>query len=159
MNPDGLLLSSGPGDPSEAAQGIKTVSALVGRLPIMGINAGHLVLALAAGLGIYKLKFGHHGSNHGVKDLDTGRSAITTQGHLFAVDAETIKDSDMVVTHLNLNDGTVEGVRHKTLPVFSGGFHPEGAPCSCDTREIFERYVQMIKDVRSGTWKGGGKNV
>jgi carbamoyl-phosphate synthase small subunit len=159
MDPDGLLLSSGPGDPQKAVKGIETVSALIDRLPIMGICFGHLVLALAAGGGIYKLKFGHHGANHGVKDLDSEKSAITSQGHSFVVDADTMKDSKMIVTHLNLNDGTVEGIRHKSLPVFSVGFHPEGSPGSCDSKEIFERYIKMVKDARSGAWKGGGGNV
>jgi carbamoyl-phosphate synthase small subunit len=159
MEPDGLLLSSGPGDPRKEENGIQTVSALIGSLPIMGICFGHLVLALASGCGIYKLKFGHHGANHGVKDLDSGKSAITSQGHSFVVDSDTLKESDMFVTHLNLNDGTVEGIRHKDLPVFSVGFHPEGAPGSCDSKEIFIRYIQMVKDARSGVWEGGGHNV
>ena len=159
MNPDGLFLPGGPGDPHGAVQGIKTVSELIDRLPVMGICTGHLVLALAAGCGIYKLKFGHHGANHGVKNLETGKSAISSQGHSYAVDKDTLKDTDMVMTHINLNDGTVEGIRHKTLPVFSVSFHPEGAPGSCDTKELFEQYIQTVKDVRSGVWKGGGKNA
>lgn len=159
MNPDGLLLSSGPGDPCEAEQGIKTTAALMTRLPIMGISTGHLVLALASGCSVYKLKFGHHGANHGVKNLDTGRSAITSQGHIFAVDRESVNSCGMAVTHINLNDGTIEGVRHEKLPVFSVAFHPEGAPGSCDTKYLFEQFIEMIKDNRPEFSKEGVTNA
>ena len=158
MDPDGLFLSSGPGDPNEVAPAIETVAKLIGRLPVMGVCFGHLVLALATGSSIYKLKCGHHGANYGVIDIETGKSAITSQGHIFAVDEKSLKGSGMVVSHLNLNDGTVEGIKHESLPIFSISFHPEGAPGSCDTKWIFGRFIETIKDVKSGNRKGGSLN-
>ena len=159
LNVDGLLLSSGPGEPEKTGIAIKTTAELIKHIPIMGVCFGHLVLALASGGSIYKLKAGHHGSNHGVLDLDTGKSAITSQGHIFAVDADSLDGKGMVVSHKNLNDGTVEGIRHESLPVFSVGFHPEGAPGACDTKAIYERFVQMMKETRSGSYQGGSQNV
>jgi len=156
MNPDGLFLPSGPGDPNEADHAIKTVAALAGKLPILGVDLGHLILALAMGGSVYKLKAGHHGANHGVTDLDTGKSTVASQGHTFAVDAESLKGSGMAVSHINLNDGTVEGIRHEKLPVFSVAFHPEGAPGSNDTKWMFGSFVRVVKENRAGEWKGGG---
>jgi len=159
MNPDGLLLSSGPGDPNECGHGIATVRALIGRLPILGVCTGHLVLALAAGGEIYRLKAGHHGGNHGVMNLDTGKSAITGQGHVFAVDESSLSGSGMVVTHVNLNDGTVEGMRHESLPVFSVQFHPEGAPGPLDSLGIFDSFVDMALAAKRGETEGGEQNA
>ena len=156
MNPDGLLLSNGPGDPNECVEGIKTIAALINSLPIFGIGLGHELLALAAGGKTYKLKFGHRGANHGVLNLDTGKSVITSQGHGFAVDADSLKDTGMLPCYINLNDGTVEGIRHETLPVFSVQFHPEGVAGPRDSVEVFNRFIDMILASKAGTWKGGG---
>ena len=154
MNPDGLLLSSGPGDPNDAREGIKTVAALIEKLPVFGVGLGHEALALAAGGRVYKLKFGHHGGNHGVLDLITGKTSIASQGHGFSVDAQSLDGTRMVVSHINLNDGTVEGIRHDSLPVFSVQFHPEGSPGPRDSAWIYSSFVEMILDVKNGTWKG-----
>ncbi|GHU66468.1 carbamoyl-phosphate synthase small chain [Clostridia bacterium] len=148
LNPDGLFLSNGPGDPEACGLGVKTTRELLGRLPIFGICMGHQVIALAAGGRTYKLKFGHRGANHGVIDLETGKSAITSQNHSFAVDKDSITVKDMVVTHLNLNDGTVEGMRHKTLPVFSVQYHPEGSPGPNDSQYLFDRFVKMVREYK-----------
>jgi len=159
MNPDGLLLPSGPGDPNEGVLAMKTTESLMGKLPIFGICTGHLILALAAGGKIYKMKFGHHGGNHGVVDLDSGKAVITSQGHGFAVDANSLKGSGMVVSHINLNDGTVEGMRHESLPVFSVQFHPEGASGPHDSKDVFDRFINMALAVKAGEWKGGKANA
>jgi len=150
--PDGLFLSNGPGDPEACTAGIATARALLGKLPVFGICMGHQIIALAAGARTYKLKFGHRGANHGVIDLETGRSAITSQNHSFAVDPDSARSAGMVVTHLNLNDGTVEGLRHKELPVFSVQYHPEGAPGPNDSQGLFDRFISMIR-------KGGERNA
>lgn len=145
MRPDGLFLTSGPGDPKACEASVKTVKALFSRIPVFGVDLGHLVLALALGGECYKLKYGHHGGNYGVLDLETGRSAITSQGHRFAVRAESLKCGNMNVTHINLNDRTVEGIRHETLPVFSVQFHPEGGPGPNDSEGLFDRFINMMK--------------
>ena len=157
MKADGLLLSDGPGDPSENILGARTAADLIGRLPILGAGLGHLTLALAAGGNVYKLKHGHHGANYGVKDLDTGRSVITSQGHSYAVDAESLRGAGMAVTHVNLNDGSVEGMRHERQPVFSVQFHPEGPPGPSDANGVIDRFVRTALAVKAGDWKPGGE--
>ena len=157
--PDGLLLSSGPGDPNCATEGVKTVAALIEKLPIFGIGFGHELLAIAAGGRTYKLKFGHHGGNHGVLDLNIGKSSITSQGHGFAVDAVSLDGTHMAVSHINLNDGTVEGIKHDSLPVFSVQFHPEGSPGPRDSAWLYNSFVEMILDVKAGTWKGATRHA
>jgi carbamoyl-phosphate synthase small subunit len=142
--PDGLFLSNGPSDPERAVAGIEAARSLIGRLPICGICMGHQIIALAFGGRTYKLRFGHRGANHGVKDLESGRSAITSQNHSFAVDAESIADKGLVVTHINLNDGTVEGMRHRELPVLSVQYHPEGSPGPNDSESLFERFIEVF---------------
>ncbi|MDR0854610.1 MAG: glutamine-hydrolyzing carbamoyl-phosphate synthase small subunit [Clostridiales Family XIII bacterium] len=144
VNPDGLFLSNGPGDPEACTNGIEVTKKLFPKLPTFGICMGHQVLALAAGGKTYKLKFGHRGANHGVIDLETDRSAITSQNHSFAVAEEGLSDIGMKVTHLNLNDGTIEGIRHNSLPVFSVQYHPEGSPGPNDSNYLFDRFVEMI---------------
>lgn len=145
INPDGILLSNGPGDPKEATEAIEMVKKAMYKYPIFGICLGHQILGLAVGGDTYKLKYGHRGGNHGVKDLDLDRVFITSQNHGFAVDEESIKNKDMIVTHINLNDNTVEGMRHKTLPVFSVQFHPEGAPGPQDSAYLFDRFIISMK--------------
>jgi carbamoyl-phosphate synthase small subunit len=148
--PDGLFLSNGPGDPESCELGIKTAAALFGKLPTFGICMGHQVLALAVGGETYKLKFGHRGGNHGVLDKETGKSAITSQNHSFAVKAESVESKDMIITHINLNDGTVEGMRHKNLPVFSVQYHPEGSPGPNDSEYLFDRFLELIETEKGG---------
>lgn len=147
INPDGVLLSNGPGDPKLAEDSIKTAKELFGRVPMFGICLGHQIIALASGADTYKMKFGHRGSNHGVYDIERDRAYITSQNHGYAVDPESLK-GDMIITHKNLNDNTVEGIRHTSLPVFSVQFHPEGAPGPDDTTYLFDKFIQMMKEVK-----------
>jgi carbamoyl-phosphate synthase small subunit len=145
VNPDGLFLSNGPGDPAQAVHGIEVARQLYGKLPTFGICMGHQIIALAAGGSTYKLKFGHRGGNHGVYDKETDKSAITSQNHSFAVDEKSVTDKGMIITHTNLNDGTVEGMRHKELPIFSVQYHPEGSPGPNDSEYLFDRFIALIK--------------
>ncbi len=145
MKPDGLLLSNGPGDPEAVSYVIKTTGELIGKLPIFGICLGQQILALALGGRTYKLKFGHHGGNHPVKDLKTGRVFITAQNHGFCVDIDSLNKKDIEMTHINLNDNTLEGMKHKKLPVFSLQFHPESSPGPHDAMYIFEEFINLMK--------------
>ncbi len=142
--PDGIVISNGPGDPSVLSYVIKTVSSLVEKYPVFGICLGHQILAHVFGGKTYKLKFGHHGGNHPVKDLKTGKVLITVQNHNFCVDINTIKGQDIEITHINLNDGTLEGMKHKKLPVFSVQFHPESAPGPHDAGYIFKKFLELL---------------
>jgi carbamoyl-phosphate synthase small subunit len=148
MKPDGVFLSNGPGDPSALHYVHENIRALLGKIPIFGICLGHQMLAYAFGGKTFKLKFGHRGGNQPVKDLETGRVAITSQNHGFAVDPESLP-ADVVVTHVNLNDGTVEGMRHRELPVFSVQYHPEAAPGPNDASYFFEQFSNLIAAERS----------
>jgi carbamoyl-phosphate synthase small subunit len=150
IEPDGLFLSNGPGDPERAALGIEVTRALIGRLPICGICMGHQVIALAFGGRTYKLKFGHRGANHGVIDSESGKSAITSQNHSFAVAPDSVTDKGIVITHTNLNDGTVEGMRHRDLPVFSVQYHPEGSPGPNDSEGLFDRFIEIYRSAKGG---------
>jgi carbamoyl-phosphate synthase small subunit len=144
INPNGVLLSNGPGDPKCAEESVYTAKSLIGKVPMFGICMGHQILGLACGGETYKLKYGHRGGNHGVKDLDKDRCYITSQNHGYAVESESIKKSGMIVTHVNLNDGTVEGMRHKNLPVYSVQFHPEGAPGPGDSAYLFDKFIDLM---------------
>ncbi len=142
--PDGVFLSNGPGDPAGVLGAIETAKNLIGKIPLAGICLGHQILALACGAVCARLKFGHHGCNHPVRDLIHNTIAITSQNHNFAVLPESLP-SCMEVTHLNLNDGTIEGIRHKTEPVYSVQYHPEAAPGPHDSRNIFTQFRQMME--------------
>jgi len=145
LKPDGLLLSNGPGDPEAVKYVIGTTRELLGKLPIFGICLGHQMLGLALGGKTYKLKFGHHGANHPVKDLRSGKVSITVQNHGFCVDVNSLNKSDIELTHINLNDQTSEGMRHKKLPVFSVQFHPEASAGPHDANYLFGEFITMMK--------------
>ena len=147
LGPDGVFLSNGPGDPENVPYAVSSVRALLGQVPIFGICLGHQVLALALGGKTYKLKFGHHGSNHPVKDLRTSQIAITAQNHNFAVDPESLRDK-VELTHVNLYDQTVEGIRHLELPAFSVQYHPEAAPGPHDANPLFGEFVEVMTRAR-----------
>lgn len=148
--PDGIFLSNGPGDPTDAPYAIETVKKLLGKKPVYGICLGHQLIGLALGGKTYKLKFGHRGANQPVKDLKTGRVYITSQNHGYALDAESLNQTDLEVTHINLNDNTIEGIRHKTLPIASVQYHPEAAPGPIDSQYLFQEFLQMMADDKGG---------
>lgn len=144
LEPDGIFLSNGPGDPDAVPYAKENVQKLLGKKPIFGICLGHQILGLALGGKTYKLKFGHHGGNQPVMDLTTQKVEITAQNHGFAVDADSLRGA-AVVTHLNLNDNTVEGLAHKELPIFSVQYHPESSPGPHDASYLFRRFVEMME--------------
>jgi carbamoyl-phosphate synthase small subunit len=150
LKPDGIVLSNGPGDPAELVGAIKTVRLLAGRAPILGICLGHQLLALALGARTYKLKFGHRGANHPVRELATGRVHITSQNHGYAVSAAGLP-SQLAISHVSLHDGTVEGLRSQSFPALSVQFHPEAGPGPKDTGGIFDEFLELIAGRKGGT--------
>ena len=151
--PDGLFLSNGPGDPEGVPYLVEAVRDLIGKVPIFGICLGHQIIGLAAGGRTYKLPFGHHGANHPVRDLATGRVEITSQNHNFAVDPASVAAAGWEPTHVNLNDGTCEGLRHRELPVFCVQYHPEASPGPHDANYLFGRFTELMRrgrDNRNG---------
>lgn len=145
LNAHGILLSNGPGDPAAVPYAVETVRELIGKLPIFGICLGHQILGLAFGGGTYKLKFGHRGGNQPVKDLATGKVSITSQNHGFCVDMESLPKDEIELTHINLNDQTLEGMRNKKYPVFSVQYHPEASPGPHDASYLFDEFNRLMK--------------
>lgn len=152
LQPDGVFLSNGPGDPAALDYIHKEINKLIGKLPVFGICLGHQILAHAVGGTTYKLKFGHRGGNQPVKDLRSGKVTITSQNHGFAVDEKSLPD-DVEITHINLNDGTVEGFRHKKYPVFSVQYHPEAAPGPNDAVYFFKEFIDLIENFKKQQYK------
>lgn len=144
MYPDGVMLSNGPGDPTDIPEAIEMVKGIIGNVPIFGVCLGHQLISLASGATSFKLKFGHRGGNHPVKDLTTGRTELTSQNHGYAIDADSIANTDLEITHVALNDGTVEGVRHKKFPVFCVQFHPEGSSGPEDSTHLFDQFIELM---------------
>ncbi len=148
MEPDGVFLSNGPGDPAGIPGVVETVQALLGKTPVFGICLGHQILGLAYGGSTYKVKFGHRGGNQPVKDLTTGHVEITSQNHGFSVDPDSLDKEVIEVTHINLNDGSLEGMRHRLYPAFSVQYHPEHAPGPHDSLYLFDRFIEMMRSER-----------
>jgi carbamoyl-phosphate synthase small subunit len=149
LKPDGVFLSNGPGDPEPVDYAVKAIRNMMGRVPVFGICLGHQLCGLALGGRTYKLKFGHHGGNHPVRNNRTGKVEITAHNHNFAVDPDSINPNDVELTHVDLNDQTLEGLRHKTLPLFSVQYHPEAAPGPHDSHYLFRDFRTMMEE-----WKG-----
>jgi carbamoyl-phosphate synthase small subunit len=145
LRPDGIMLSNGPGDPKDVPEAVEMIRGILGKVPLFGICLGHQLFALACGADTEKMKFGHRGSNHPVKDLNTGKVAITSQNHGYTVPEDSIDLTRLEVTHIALNDGTIEGLKHKDNPAFTVQYHPEASPGPEDANGLFDQFLQMVK--------------
>jgi len=148
LKPDGVFLSNGPGDPEPLEYAARAVRGLMGKVPVFGICLGHQIVGLALGGKTYKLKFGHHGGNQPVMNLETRKVEITAQNHGFAVDPDSLNANEVALTHINLNDQTLEGLRHKSLPLFSVQYHPEASPGPHDSAYLFNRFAEMMEEFK-----------
>ena len=148
LNPDGVFLSNGPGDPEPCTYAVDNIRRLMGRKPVFGICLGHQLIGLALGGKTYKLKFGHHGGNHPVKQLQTSKVEITAHNHNFAVDPDSLPESEVIKTHIDLNDSTLEGLRHRNLPLFSVQYHPEASPGPHDSHYLFKDFTKMMEEFK-----------
>jgi carbamoyl-phosphate synthase small subunit len=148
LNPDGVLLSNGPGDPEGVPYAIEEIKKLLGKIPIFGICLGQQLLGLAYGGKTYKLKFGHRGANQPIKELSTGKVYIASENHGFAVDINSIKNEPVRATHINLNDNTIEGIEHETYPAFSVQYHPEASPGPHDSYGLFAKFKGMMEEFK-----------
>lgn len=144
LSPDGVLLSNGPGDPKNVLEATKMIKELQGKLPIFGICLGHQLLSLASGADTFKLKYGHRGSNHPVKEIATNTIYFTAQNHGYAVSKESLSNTDLMATHIEINDETIEGVKHKKYPSFSVQFHPDAAPGPHDAASLFDEFIELM---------------
>ena len=147
--PDGIFISNGPGDPADVPCVVQTLKSLIGNYPLFGICLGHQLISLAYGAATYKLKFGHRGGNHPVRNLETGKIEITSQNHSYAVDKESLAGTRLKATHINLLDGTIEGVRCEADRVFSVQYHPESAPGPQDSAYLFDNFIRMMEEART----------
>ncbi|MGG1678780.1 carbamoyl phosphate synthase small subunit [Neobacillus sp. NRS-1170] len=145
LRPDGIMLSNGPGDPKDVPEGIHMIKEVLGKVPLFGICLGHQLFALACGADTVKMKFGHRGSNHPVKELSTGKVSITSQNHGYTVDSKSLKNTRLAVTHIALNDDTIEGLKHIDYPAFTVQYHPEASPGPEDANGLFEQFLNMIE--------------
>jgi carbamoyl-phosphate synthase small subunit len=145
LSPDGVMLSNGPGDPKDVPEAIEMIREILGKVPLFGICLGHQLFALACGANTVKMKFGHRGSNHPVKDLETGKVALTSQNHGYTVENDSIKETRLEVTHIAMNDGTIEGLKHLDVPAFTVQYHPEASPGPEDANNLFDKFLQMIE--------------
>lgn len=146
LNPDGIVLTNGPGNPKDVPEAIHMIKQIIGRIPIFGISLGHQLLALACGADTEKMKFGHGGGNYPVKDVATGRTYITSQNHGYAVKEASLAHTDLVLTHIAINDNTVAGIKHQDYPAFSVQFYPESAPGPEDTSYLFDTFIEKLED-------------
>ena len=151
LNPDGVFISNGPGDPTDVPETIRTVKSLLGRYPIFGICLGHQIIALACGAKVYKLKFGHRGGNHPVRNIKTGKIEITSQNHSYAIDPGSLSSTPLSPTHVNLLDGTIEGLACEKDRVFSVQYHPESAPGPQDSTYLFDQFISLMEDKNGKT--------